>query len=166
MDIWHIEPLAEGHDRGGFECGEENLNVFLRQHAGQNAHRDISRTYIALPEGSNSVVGYYTLATGSVARQDLPADAASRLPRYPVPIAHLGRLAVDRRVQGRGLGKILLADALKLVATLADQIGIHAVTVHALNDRARTFYLAHGFLPLQDDPSHLYLPMATIRQQM
>jgi GNAT superfamily N-acetyltransferase len=164
MDIWRIEPLGEGHDRSSFDCGEESLNVFLRQHAGQNARKDISRTYVALPEGSNAVAGYYTLATGSLAHGDLPAHAGRQLPRYPVPIVHLGRLGVDRRMQSRGLGGMLLAHAIRRVAILADEIGIHAVTVQALNDRARTFYQAHGFLPLQDDPSHLYLPMTMIRR--
>jgi GNAT superfamily N-acetyltransferase len=164
MDIRGIELLGDGHDRRGFDCGEESLNIFLRQHAGQDARKDISRTYVALPEGSNTVVGYYTLAAGSVDYEDLPAEASRRLPRYPIPAAHLGRLGVDRGVQGRGFGGMLLVHALRLVATLADRIGIHAVTVHALNDRARAYYLARGFLPLQDEPSHLYLPIPTARR--
>jgi ribosomal protein S18 acetylase RimI-like enzyme len=161
---WRIELLAKQHGREGFDCGQETLNLFLRTYASQNARRDISRTYVATPEGSDDVAGFYTLSSGSVAFALLPEELANRLPRYPVPAAHLARLAVDRRSQGKGLGGILLVDALKRVRDLADQIGIHAVTVHALNDSAKGFYQAHGFLPLLDDPHHLFLPMATIRK--
>ncbi len=107
---------------------------------------------------------YYTLSSGSVAFEVLPDDLSRRLPRYPIPTAHLGRLAVDRQLRGQGLGGILLFDALRRVRDLADRIGIHAVTVHALNEQARAFYLRYGFLLLRDDPLHLVLPMATIRQ--
>ncbi len=164
MSPWHIELLDKRHEREAFTCGEQSLDAFLRTHAGQNARRDISRTYVAVAEESAAVAGYYTLSTGSVAFADLPEDVANRLPKYPVPTAHLGRLAVDQNHQRRGLGGILLVDALKRICNLADQIGIHAVTVHALNTRARGFYRAHGFLPLCDDELHLFLPMATIRK--
>ena len=150
--------------RKGFDCGKETLDVFLRTGARQNASKDVSRTYVAVPDGSADVAGYYTLSSGSVAFAAVPADLARRLPRYPLPTAHLGRLAVDRRFQGQGLGGILLADALKRVAALADQIGIHAVTVHAMDDQAKSFYEACGFGPFLDDPAHLFLPMATIRR--
>lgn len=164
MSQWRIELLDKQHQRDRFDCGEESLNTFLGDHAGQNARRDISRTYVVVAEGSVLVAGYYTLSSGSVTFADLPDDLSKRLPKYPVPTAHLGRLAVDRQHQGQGLGGILLVDALKRVCNLADRIGIHAVTVHALNDSAKRFYEAHGFLPLRDDPFHLFLPMATIRK--
>lgn len=164
MSRWRIELLNQHHQCDGFDCGEESLNVFLCSHAGQNARKDISRTYVAVPEDSNVVAGYYTLSSGSVTFGALPDDLAKRLPKYPVPTAHLGRLAVDRKFQGHKLGGILLVDALKRVCDLAGKIGIHAVTVHALNDRAKSFYKAHGFVPLRDDPFHLFLPTATIRK--
>lgn len=164
MSRWRIEPLAKCHSREAFDCGVDSLNVFLRSHAGQNARKDISRTYVAAPEDSDEVAGYYTISNGSVAFANVPDDLAKRLPQYPVPTAHLGRLAVDIRFQGRGLGGILLVDALKRIRDLADQIGIHAVAVHALDVRAASFYKAHGFIPLLDDASHLFLPMATIRK--
>lgn len=164
MNSWRIEPLDKTHRRDDFDCGEESLNTFLRAHAGQNARRDISRTYVALGAESDAVAGYYTLSSGSVGFQNLPDEASRRLPRYPVPTAHLGRLAVDREFQGKGLGGILLVDALKRVRETADKIGIHAVTVHALNVSARKFYEAYGFQSLRDDDLHLFLPMATIRK--
>ncbi len=164
MNTWRIEPLDKHHQRGDFDCGEKNLNTFLRDHAGQNARRDISRTYVALDAQSDAVAGYYTLSSGSVGFENLPDEATRRLPRYPIPTAHLGRLAVDQRHQGKGLGGILLVDALKRVRETADTIGIHAVTVHALNASARQFYEAHGFQGLRDDKLHLFLPMTTIRK--
>lgn len=162
-DAWQIVRLGSEHDRREFDCGQTSLDEFLRRHAGQNARKDILRTYVLTQENSTTVAGYYSLSTGSTAFETLPDDLARRLPRYPIPTAHLGRLAVDRRWQGRGLGGILLVDALMRVRDIADQIGIHAVTVHSLNDRARTFYEAHGFISLHDDPHHLFLPMATVR---
>jgi GNAT superfamily N-acetyltransferase len=164
MSLWRIEPLDKRHRREGFNCGEDSLNTFLRAHAGQNARRDISRTYVALTDDTQEVVGYYTLSSGSVAFVNMPDEMTKRLPRHPVPTAHLGRLAVDNRFQGKGLGSILLIDALKRVREAADRIGIHAVTVHALSARARQFYEVHGFQSLPDDDLHLFLPMATIRK--
>ena len=164
MTTWRIEPLGRKHDRSDFDCGRESLNTFLSRHATQNARKDISRTYVYLPADSNVVTGYYTLSSDSISFDTLPADIAARLPRYPVPTAHLGRLAVDARFQARGIGGILLFDALKRIEVLAAQIGICAVIVHALDDKAIGFYRAFGFLPLKDDPHHLFLPVATIRK--
>jgi ribosomal protein S18 acetylase RimI-like enzyme len=164
MTTWRIETLGKKHDRSDFDCGRESLNTFLLRHAAQNARKDISRTYVCLPDDSNVVAGYYTLSSGSISFQTLPGEIRSRLPRYPVPTAHLGRLALDTRFQGHGLGGILLVDALKRIEPLSDQIGICAVTVYALDDKARGFYQAYGFLTLKDDPDHLFLPLATIRK--
>ena len=164
MTTWCIEPLDRKHDRSGFDCGRESLNTFLSRHAAQNARKNISRTYVYLPADSNVVTGYYTLSSDSISFDTLPADIAARLLRYPVPTAHLGRLAVDARFQACGIGGILLFNALKRIEVLADQIGICAVTVHALDDKAICFYRAFEFRPLKDNPHHLFLPLATIRK--
>jgi len=159
---WRIVPLQRSHERKDFDCGEPSLNDFLRRYARQNDDKGVSRTYVLLEEGSQVVVGYYTLSSGSVSFETLP-DEYSRIPRYPVPTAHIGRLAVDRTRQGQGLGALLLADALKRVRQVSSQIGIFAVTVHALHEKAKSFYEAFGFIPLKDDPLHLFLPLATLR---
>jgi len=164
MTTWRVEALARKHDRSDFDCGRDSLNNFLKRHAAQNARKDISRTYVCLPDDSDVVIGYYTLSSGSVSFKALPTDVGRRLPRYPVPTAHLGRLAVAAEFQGRGLGGMLLVDALRRVEALGDQIGICAVTVYALDDEACEFYRAYGFLTLRDDPHHLLLPLATIRK--
>jgi GNAT superfamily N-acetyltransferase len=159
---WVIEPLSSRHDRSGFDCGEASLNEYLQRYASQNARRQMGRTYVLISPGEPAVLGYYTISGGSVAFASMPVEETRRLPRYPVPVAHVGRLAVDRHYQGQGLGGLLLVDALRLSARVADSVGIYAVTVHALNERARRFYQRYGFAPLEDDPLHLYLPMKTI----
>lgn len=164
MTRWKIVPLAKVHDRAAFDCGEPSLNEFLHRHAGQNARKDVSRTYVAHRPGEAAVAGYYSLSSGSVAFQAAPDALRNRLPRYPIPTAHLGRLAVDRTQQGQGLGEILLVDALLRSRDVADRIGVAAVTVYALNAAAARFYKKFGFAAFADDPHHLYLPMATIRK--
>lgn len=159
---WPIVPLERSHQRGDFDCGEPSLNDFLRRYARQNDAKGISRTYVMLEEGSSIIVGYYTLSSGSISFETLPDDH-SQTPKYPVPTAHIGRLAVDRTRQGQGLGAMLLADALKRVRQISNQMGIYAVTVPALHEKAKTFYEAFGFIALKDDKFHLFLPLATIK---
>src|SRR5262249_22587034 len=150
-----ITPLAADHDRESFDCGEASLNDFLKRFARQNQEKGLGRTYVAvLPEDAR-IYGYYTLASGSVRFDTLPW----KLPRYPIPVIHLGRLAVDLSARGQGLGKILLLDALARAAGIADQLGIYAIEVYALNQEAKNFYLRYGFAPMLDDTMHLYLTM-------
>ena len=148
------------HDRASFDCGEPSLNTYLKQYARQNDEKGLGRTYVAIEPGQHRVEGYYTISTGAVKFDDVPA----KLPRYPVPVVHLGRLAIDIGSQGKGLGELLLLDALKRASRAADQLGIYAVEVRALNDGARRFYRKYGFTSLLDDELHLYLPMKTIRK--
>lgn len=109
--------------------------------------------------GQKQVEGYYTLSSGAVARETLPEK---RLPRYPIPVVLLARLAVDQRTQGQRLGERLLLDALTRCSQLSGYIGIYAVVVDALNERARNFYLKYGFVPVQDDAQRLYLSILEI----
>lgn len=163
MKSWLIERLDRSHERGEFECGKESLDKFLRLLVSQYEKRNLGRTYVALRPGEKRVLGYYTLASGSISFESLPASVARKLPNHPVPVVLIGRLAIDRSVQGQGLGGILLADALRRCAGLSDDLGIQAVEVHALDDEARRFYEHYGFISLLDDVRHLYLPVATIR---
>jgi GNAT superfamily N-acetyltransferase len=123
----------------------------------------MGRTYVAVLPKKRRVRGYYTLASGAVAFGLAPSEISRRLPRHPLPVVHLGRLAVDRSAQGKGLGETLLLDALKRVALLSETLGICGVEVYALNQKAKDFYLRFGFTDLVDDPLHLYLPMKLIR---
>ena len=155
-----IEPLTTAHDRSLFDCGEESLNVFLKQFARQNDARGLGRTYVAGLPDETRILGYYTLSSGSIAVEQMP----EKLPRYPVPVAHLGRLAVDLEARRDGLGSLLLIDALRRVTKVAEQLGIYAVEVYALTDEARNFYLRYGFTELLDDQLHMYLSIKNIRR--
>jgi GNAT superfamily N-acetyltransferase len=104
-----------------------------------------------------------TLSMGSVQRETIPARAPTRFPRYPIPTVHLGRLAVDRQCQGRGLGAILLVEAFRRSVAAASGIGAYAIDVFALHERAKSFYLKYGFVEMLDSPLHLLLPMSTVR---
>ena len=161
---FQVQPLAAGHDREGFDCGEPALNEYLRRYARQNQDRGIGRTFVAVPEAGVRVVGFYTLAAGSVEFDEVPEHLRRRLPRYPVPVAHLGRLATCLTVRGTGLGEALLFDAVLRTFRAADAIGIVAMEVWAKTERARGFYGRYGFESLADDPLHLYLPLATARE--
>ena len=162
MAEWVIEPLDSSHERAEFCCGKPPLDNFLRSLVSQYEKRRLGRTYVAVRPEDKRVLGYYTLASGAVCFENLPAKAARKLPRHPVPVVLLARLAVDQAAQGQGLGALLLVDALRRCLSFADHLGIHAVEVDAVDEQAKAFYEKHGFVALQDNPLHLYLPVATI----
>lgn len=164
MADWLIERLARRHDRSLFDCGQPLLNTWLKERAGQFDRKDLSRTFVAIEANETSVLGYYAISTHRVVRQFLPPDEGQHLPHLDVPVALLGRLAVDRSVQGKGLGEYLLSDALLRIRHLADEIGIRGVEVDAIDDDARRFYLKYGFKALLDNPNHLFLSLHVIRK--
>jgi GNAT superfamily N-acetyltransferase len=161
---WVIEPLARGHDRATFDCGEVALNDFLRTLARQQQDKHLGKTFVAVPEpGDAKVLGFYTVSAGNIQFEHLPPELQRRLPRYPVPIARLGRLAVDRSIRGKGLGAALLRDALLRVARVASaELGILGVVVDAKNAEARKFYERYGFASLPDHPLTLVILTKTI----
>jgi GNAT superfamily N-acetyltransferase len=161
---WGIEKLARHHDRSAFDCGNVMLNEWLQLRAGQYEKKDLARTYVAVRPGDVVVLGYYALATHRVSYEALPPDQAKGLPRIDVPVVLLGRLAVDRTVQGQGLGSLLLIDALRRAQYISEQIGVRAIEVDAIDDAARRFYLKFSFSPLVDDQNHLFLPMHVLRK--
>lgn len=155
-----IEPLTVSHNREAFDCGEESLNDFLKRFARQNAEKGLGRTFVAVKSDEPRIYGYYTISSGALSFDTIP----EKLPRYPIPVVHLGRLAVAETAKGQRLGKALLADALKRAVSIADQLGIYAVEVYALTESAREFYLKFGFTELLDDRLHLYLTIKNIRK--
>lgn len=163
-DDWQVELLNDRHERGEFSCGKAPLDVFLHTQAGQYNRKGIGRTYVAVRPGETQVIGYYTLAASSVPFADTPPDLTMRLPKHPVPTILLGRLAIDLTVRGQGLGSGLLMDALHRAQLIADQLGVFAVHVHALDDEAKSFYARFGFRSLLDQDHHMMLPMETIRK--
>lgn len=157
-----IERLAAHHQRGGFDCGEPALNEFLQRQAGQLGRKGFGKTYVALGDDSLSVTGFVTLSAGQVQTQQLPPTL--KLPRYPVPILRIGRLAVDHRAQGQGTGRQLMAFALQLALEFSASIGLYAVVIDAKHDKARAYYQALGFTAMLDDPLCLYLPLAVLEK--
>ncbi|HVS34898.1 MAG TPA: GNAT family N-acetyltransferase [Gemmataceae bacterium] len=164
MPAWRIERLNDAHDRAAFDCGQPSLDDFLKRLAGQYERRDFAALYVATVPPSSTVLGYYTLSGGAIDLAALPEAVRKKLPRHPVPVVHLGRLAVDRSARGQGLGRQLLLDALRVCTELAAKVALHAVEVRAIDDEARRSYQKYGFEPLMDDPLHLYLSMKVIRK--
>jgi ribosomal protein S18 acetylase RimI-like enzyme len=155
-----IEPLNPTHDRTGFQCGIEALDRYLKKQAKQDIKRHISRVFVASkPDNPKTAIGYYTLSTLSIELNQLPEKLARKLPKHPVPAALIGRLAVSNAAQGQGVGKMLLADAIKRTLAVSDQIAIYAMVVDAINDNARGFYEQFGFTRLSDDSPRLFLPL-------
>jgi GNAT superfamily N-acetyltransferase len=160
-----VEPLSGTHDLSRFDCGaHESLNLWLRKYALQNQANDSARTYVV--HRANVVVGYYSISAGSVARESATPRSAQGLARHPIPIALLGRLAVDREEQGAGLGSALLKDALVRIEHAADILGIRAVLVHAIDRDARAFYERFDFEPCPGDELHLMLLLKDLRRAM
>jgi len=159
---WTVELLAKRHKRDSFESGEPALDEFLRKFARQNQEENVGRTFVATERGSAEVFGFYTLMVASIARELFDEASVKRVPRYPVPVAHLGRLGVSKKAQGRGLGEHLLVHALSQILRVSEIIGIFAVEVRAKHESARKFYAKYGFVSLKDDPLHMYLPMSAI----
>ncbi len=155
--------MARTHIRGRFDCGQPSLNDFLRTLVSQYEKRNLGRTYVSVRGTDLQVFGYYTIASAAVAFDHLPTEAAKKLPRHPPPVVLVARLAVDRAAQGQRLGEKLLLDALARSLHLSDELGVHAVVVDAIDQRAKEFYEKYRFIPLLDSEFHLYLPVATIR---
>jgi len=151
----------DAHDRKAFDCGRPDLNRYLGEQASQDMRRRVAACFVAVSvDAPKRVAGYYTLSTSSVPLEGLPDSVVRKLPRYPsVPTVRLGRLAVDRAHAGRGLGGVLLFDALR--RALASEIAAFAMTVDAKDGDAAAFYAHHGFLSFPEAPLVLFMPMAT-----
>jgi predicted N-acetyltransferase YhbS len=154
-------PLDATHDASAFDCGVVALNDFLKKYALQNQS---ARTYVVTRGGR--VVGYYTLAAGSVRREETPARVAKGLAAHPVPVILLARLAVDIGERGKGVGAGLLKDALLRAVQAADIVGCRAVLVHAKDKEAQAFYQRFGFEPSPVDELHLYSLMKDIKASL
>jgi len=161
-DSFVIEPLG-AHDRAAFTCGVASLDRYLRELASQDVKRLVAGCFVAVETAANSIAGYYTLAAASVRADEVPAELIKRLPRYPVlPAALVGRLAVDQRFYGKGLGSALLADA--ALRVLKGDLKAFALMVEAKDDNAVGFYRHQGFQPFVGRPRSLFLPLATVKK--
>ncbi|MBB5575826.1 MULTISPECIES: GNAT family N-acetyltransferase [Rhizobium] len=147
-------PLADHHELAEFNSGLPQLDDWLRRRARANQASGASRTFVVC-EG-NRVIGYYALASGAVKQPEAPGRFRRNMPD-PIPVAVLGRLAIDQTYQGRGIGRALVRDAGMRLLHAAEIIGIRGVLVHAISDIARAFYEAVGFLPSPSDPMMLMI---------
>jgi GNAT superfamily N-acetyltransferase len=157
------EPLAPHHDLASFESGVELLDEWLKRRARRNEESGASRTYVVC--AGPTVVGYYALAAGAVTHAHVPSQVRRNMPE-PIPEMVLGRLAVDRRHQGRGLGRALLRDAGLRVLRAADLVGVRAILVHAISVEAKRFYLSSVFIESPVDPMTLCLVLETARRAL
>ena len=162
---WQVEPFDKAvHDRSQFDCGHPGLNEWLQKRVSQFEKRDLARTYVLVEQGDPVIRGYYAISNHTVVYEALPEDQAKGLPQIDTPAVLLGRLAIDRSVQGQGLGEFLLLDALRRAEYLSHYIGVRTVEVDVIDETAKQFYMKYGFVPLRDDPHHLFLPMTVIRK--
>lgn len=169
MAGWIEQPISRGHDRAGFDCGVAALNIYLSRYARQNHDGDGARTFVAVrPDEPSRVLGYYTISPSDIAFAKVPHEMVRHLGQYEVPVYRLGRLAVNRSEQGRGLGADLLFAAGARAIAVARQVGGIALAIDAKDEAAARWYERFGAVRLLDDPQKLVLPLdiieASIRQ--
>lgn len=162
MPRYRIEAIRKDHDRAAFDCGHPFLNEYLAQFARQNDRNGTARAYVLVPEGGNPVAGYYTLSASAIAFATLPDAVRPRLPKYPLPVARIGELAVDKTHKGKGLGAALLLDAFQRVAEASESVAVWAVVVDPIDQRASSFYQHFGFEPLVEGEA-LFLTMGDVK---
>ncbi|HSX10526.1 MAG TPA: GNAT family N-acetyltransferase [Chlamydiales bacterium] len=146
----------------GFSCGQELLDEYLKRYAKGNHRKGVGKTFVVLLE--QHVVGFYTLSMGNIEFNSVPKSYQVGLPKYPIPIGRIGRLAVDSRQKGRGLGKFLLTSALHKIWDASQIVAAYGVVVDAKNSEAVTFYQHFGFIPFENQSLSLFLPLASLRE--
>jgi ribosomal protein S18 acetylase RimI-like enzyme len=162
-----IEPLGKQHNRAAFYCGVDKLDKYFQEQAGQDARKYITAPFVLVEKNSGFVAGYYTLSSTSIKLGELPIEIIKKLklPKYPqLPATLLGRLAVDQNHRQRGLGEMLLMDA--LYRSLQNEIATIAVIVDAKDDQARSFYEHYQFIYFPDYSQRLFLMMETIAKMI
>ncbi|WP_295426536.1 GNAT family N-acetyltransferase [uncultured Thiodictyon sp.] len=153
-----IEPLGVSHDRQAFDCGVASLNRYLREQSSQDMRRAMVRVFVAVPVDQDArILGFFTLSAATITTVDLPPELARRLPRYPVPAALIGRLAVDQSVAGQGVGSLLLAAAVGKARLAAETVAMMAMVVDPIDEAARGFYAAFGFCSLLGLEQRMFL---------
>ncbi len=160
----HVEKLGAAHKLAEFDCGLAPLNHFLRQHALNCQRADSAQTYVAMI--GETVAGYHSLAVGNILFDDAPERLTKGLPRHPVPVVVLARLAVDLRFRGLSLGSGLLRDALRRTQMVSEIAGVRGLVVHAKDDEAKAFYEHFGFASFVGKPLTLFRLLKDIRTEL
>lgn len=161
-----FEPLErKKHNRAGFKCGQDSLDRYLHSQATQDIKKRVATVFVLIDQPDSNVLAYYTLSAYSIELAELDHALAKGLPKYPLlPATLLGRLAVDVNYQGKGLGEVVLVDALKRSLAATAQVASLAVVVDAWDERAASFYHKYGFQEFKQHPLKLYLPMQSVAQ--
>ncbi len=158
-----IVPLAKAHSRSAFDCGNDDLNRYIRQQARQDAEKRVAAPFVLVEPDTSIVRGFYTLSASLISCDELPETLRKKLPRYEqLPVILMGRLARDKTISERGVGEFLLVNALRRCLEHAQQIAAMAVVVDAKDEDAASFYRHFDFMPLATTPMRLFLPMQQI----
>jgi GNAT superfamily N-acetyltransferase len=157
------QPLSSEHRINGFECGVGSLDIWLVKHARAAAGAGSARTYVVIDSEQDRVVGYHAISLASIEHADATERGRKGMPQHPIPAMLLARLAVDKTVQGHGIGTFLLRDAMTRTLSVAEQAGMRLLLVHAINDQARAFYEHFGFEASPSDAMNLQLLVKDIR---
>lgn len=165
MNPQQPRPIEATDNTTDFDSGEESLDRYLADRALTNHLADLGRCYVCIDTDTEKVLGYYTLSAVAVEHADLPGKVRRNAPN-PVPAVLMGRLAIDGKAQGSGLGRFLVRDAILSTLAAADRIGVRILLVHALHEQAATFYERLGFKRSPTDPLHLYLLLADARKSL
>ncbi|MGD9071996.1 MAG: GNAT family N-acetyltransferase [Desulfobacterales bacterium] len=159
-----IETLSKDHNRSEFHCGVDELNQYLKRIARQHLNKGISRTFILVDDNKPSeILGFYTLAACEVLCKKLPRKYSKKYPSQ-APAVKLARLAVAKKNQRRGLGALMLVNAIERVLNVSENLGIMGFFVDAKNKEAKGYYERFGFIPLTDNSLELFLPIATLQK--
>lgn len=162
MSSYSIITFNKSYNKDKFDCGNAQLNDYLKKYASQDIKRHIAQVFVICCFDSEEIIGFYSLSAGSIKADSLPEKIAKKFPKYPIPVSLLGRLAVNKKDQAKGIGGVLLADAIKRVIKVSESLGIYALVVEAKNDMAKQFYLHYGFLELLDYHNRLFLPLKNV----
>jgi len=159
------ELLNSAHKKSDFSCGKEMLDTYIHKQANQDVKRKLSACFVINEKETNLIKGYYTLSNNSIPLELVPNQIQKKLPRSyeSIPTTLLGRLAIDNKFQGQGIGKLILIDALKRSYEISKTIGSFAVVVDPIDQDAENFYNKYGFIKLPDS-GKMFLPMNTISQ--
>jgi GNAT superfamily N-acetyltransferase len=163
VTAWHEAPIGKKYDREAFDCGDKELNDFLRRYARQSHERGGAKTFLAIDDSDNqTILGFYSLSPASVDYARTPEIMRRGLARHDVPGFRLARLAVNRHHQGQGLGGQLLLAAGRRCLLASAEVGGVVLVIDAKNESVAGWYASYGAVPLIDAPLSLLLPLATI----